>query len=145
MTETAPGAITRDELADALAALKITPEDENTFYPAVAEAIFAHIARNREPEYVPGRAYEAADGSHLIRSQIGDWVDGSGTRHSHAGPYRPLRRLVPEAPWDAAALVAEWRRLGEEPAQTEFQSAYRAGLRKCADELGYALKGDGEE
>jgi len=38
-----------------------------------------------------------------------------------------------------ADLLAEWRRLGEEPPQTPFQVAYRAGIRKCADELEYAL------
>jgi hypothetical protein len=34
-----------------------------------------------------------------------------------------------------AGLASEWRRLGEEEPQTQFQVAYRAAIRKCADEL----------
>lgn len=119
MTETAPGAITRDELADALAALKITPEDENTFYPAVADAIFAHVARNREPR--PG-AYEDPEGSMYVRVHgLDAWLrvmdDGTTEVRPDDWPERPLRRLVPEpepVKPDREAIAREifegWRR-----------------------------------
>ena len=50
--------------------------------------------------------------------------------------------LPDEAFAEARRLAAEWRRLGEEEPQTQFQVAYRAALRKCADELEGALRGD---
>ena len=38
------------------------------------------------------------------------------------------------------ALAAEWERLGrDEPGMNPFRTGYRAALRKCADELRYAL------
>lgn len=91
-----PETITRDELAEALRGLKITPEDENTFYPAMAEAIFGKVRRNREPEYEPGEAYVDARGDNYLRSETGGWVDYSTTWHPHGGPKCPLRKLVPE-------------------------------------------------
>src|ERR1035441_8836079 len=96
MTAT-PESITREELADAMRGLKITPEDENTFYPAVANAIFAAAQRNREPEYEPGDDYEAADGMRWRRTRDGAWMmlaeEGPAP---HDPPERPLRKLVPE-------------------------------------------------
>jgi len=100
-TETAPEAITRDELADALAALKITPEDENTFYPAVADGIFEHVRRSREPEYEPGEIYEDAAGHRYMRVGVAalPWLlvgkDGLVISRVEGVPARPLRRLVP--------------------------------------------------
>lgn len=102
---TTPETITRDELAEALRGLKITPEDENTFYPAVADAIFEKAKRNREPEYEPGAMYQDADGKFWLyspdRPEV-HWADcpwvhpGSAGAYSLNSPERPLRKLVPE-------------------------------------------------
>jgi hypothetical protein len=118
-TGTAPEAITRDELADALAALRITPEDENTFYPAVADAIFMKVRRSREPGYEPGEMYRDADGGFWLYQPernyacSGSWADcpwlkpGDGAAYSLNSPKLPLRRLVPEhAHPDSAAILA---------------------------------------
>lgn len=104
-TETAPEAITRDELADALRELNITAGSASTFYPAVADGIFGHVLRNREPEYVPGGIYESATGRRYLRvhndaMKPGPWVliyeDGAVQPCPANAPKRPLRRLVPE-------------------------------------------------
>ena len=52
--------------AEALRDLQITPEGENTFYPAVAEAIPERARRSREPEYKPGAMYQCADGKNWL-------------------------------------------------------------------------------
>lgn len=97
MTE--PETITRDELAEALRGLKITPEDENTFYPAVADAIFGKVQRNREPEYEPGSIYRDPEGRIYLRTNTGGWLwldpVGAGEPRPDDWVERPLRKLVP--------------------------------------------------
>jgi hypothetical protein len=108
----------------------------------MAASLVADVLAHREPEYEPGEAYADARGDKYLRSSSGGWVDYSTTWHPHELPQRPLRKLVPEGSREAAAvLVAEWRGLGEQDdAVPEWRGGYRAALRKCADELGYALK-----
>jgi hypothetical protein len=98
--------ITREELADAMRGLKITPEDENTFYPAVADAIFAAAQRNREPEYEPGEIYQSGDGRRWEfysdeDGQRGWLLPGQVAKYGFDFPSRPLRRLVPAPSRDA--------------------------------------------
>jgi hypothetical protein len=107
VTGTAPSAgtegITRDELAEALRGLKITPEDENTYYPAVADAIFDEVRRNREPEYEPGAVYADGCGLPLRYTVSGGWeAFGRAGEHTYDFPLRPLRKLVPEGSQAAA-------------------------------------------
>jgi hypothetical protein len=102
---TAPESITRDELADALRGLKITPEDENTFYPAVADAIFGHVKRHRESRHKPG-AYGDAEGNLYMRVPgLNAWLrvmdDGTTEVRPDDWVERPLRKLVPEGPQGA--------------------------------------------
>jgi len=89
MTET----ITRDELTAALTSgpLRANAPD------LLAAEIFEHVISRREPRYEPGCAYEDAEGTVFLRSEIGDWVDRSGGRWNDATPVRPLRKLVPGA------------------------------------------------
>lgn len=116
MTET-PETITRDELAEALRGLKITPEDENTFYPAVADAIFEKAKRNREPEYEPGAVYQDADGGVWVYQPQGHdgglccWLSpGTQGVWSSVSPRRPLRKLVPEGSQASGLSYAGVRR-----------------------------------
>jgi hypothetical protein len=86
------------------------------------------------------RLYHPASGITVTR-------EGRGmirTRHEAVQEMREkLGEAVSPGGGDSpATLVAEWRNLGERPASTPFQSGYRAALRKCADELGYALRGN---
>ena len=114
--EGAAESITRDELALALRGLKITPEDENTFYPAVADAILERVRRNREPEYEPYEIYEGGNGRRWEFYSDGDgqrgWLaTGEVTRYGFSYPARPLRKLVP---LPSAAEIEEM--LATEPA-----------------------------
>lgn len=99
-----PETITRDELAEALRGLKITPEDENTFYPAVADAIFEKAKRSREPEYEPGSMYCCARGD-VWQFIGGEWeTPGVSGSVPFTVPARPLRKLVPELALTGKAL-----------------------------------------
>jgi hypothetical protein len=104
MPQPDPETITEAELAEALRDLQITPEDENTFYPAVASAIFERAKRSREPEYEPGQIYEDIVGARYLcwyGRPLLQWVrifpDGAVQECHHDAPVRPLRKLVPEA------------------------------------------------
>jgi hypothetical protein len=114
-----------------------------------AVSLLSHVKAGREPEYEPGEIYEDDAGDRFMRMKEppgGCWMElranGSTALRGNGTPYRPLRKLVPEGSQEAAAiLVAEWRGLGEQDdAVPEWRGGYRAALRKCADELGYALK-----
>jgi hypothetical protein len=130
--------------------------ERNVMGGASSEAarIVQDILAHREPEFVPGAMYRDADGTNwlyapgLAVAREGSWADcpwlkpGDHGAFSLGSPARPLRRLVPEGSHEAAAtLVAEWRGLGEQDdAVPAWRGGYRAALRKCADELEYALK-----
>ena len=99
--------ITRDELAEALARLKITPEDENTFYPAVAGAIFEQVLAQREPEYEPGAVYECARGD-VWQFTRGAWeTPGVSGPVPFGVPERPLCKLVREGSQAARLSYAD--------------------------------------
>jgi hypothetical protein len=141
-----PESITRDELAEALAELGVRTGNRDCFFPALAESIFGRVAASREPEpvYAVGDLFEDREGKQWYRAG-GDlpWRHvPTGLHYGEDRPKRPLRKLVPEGSQEAAAvLVAEWRGLGEQDdAGREWRGGYRAALRKCADELRYALK-----
>jgi hypothetical protein len=149
VTEQQPQSITEAELAEALAELGVRTGNRDCFFPALAESIFGRVAARREPEYEPGEIYEddQGDAYHRLAPGPGNgqwtWTKcHTGLRVGDGVPVRPLRKLVPEGSQEAAAiLVAEWRGLGEQDdAVPEWRGGYRAALRKCADELGYALK-----
>lgn len=98
MTGDTARTITEDELAEALRELKIGREDENTFYPAVAGAVFAAVERSREPEYEPGAMYHDPEGRLYLRTAGGWlWLDrlGAGEPRPDDWVELPLRKLVP--------------------------------------------------
>jgi len=144
VTGDAPEAITEDELERALRELATRTGNGNAYFPDLARNIFGYLRGHlREIEHQSGDCVHDAQGRPFIRSGGCSWIAWSGARVNDDELERPLRRLVPEGSRGAVAgLVGEWRRLGEEDAQTEFQTAYRAALRKCADELGCALRED---
>ena len=145
-----PESITEAELAGALAELGIRING-SAYFPELARNIFGYIERQRrepEPVYAVGDLFEDADRKQWYRVG-GDlpWRHvPTGFHHGEDRPKRPLRKLVPEGSHEAAAiLVAEWRGLGEQDdAVPAWRGGYRAALRKCADELEYALKQGGE-
>jgi hypothetical protein len=149
VTEQQPQSITEAELAEALRELNLMAGSASIFYPAIAQAIVSHVKRRREPEYEPGGIYLSPDGFRYMRlagPPSGCWMElhanGSTAMRGDRRPELPLRKLVPKGSQEAAAvLVAEWRGLGEQDdAVPAWRGGYRAALRKCADELGYALK-----
>jgi hypothetical protein len=151
-----PRTITEDELAKALHVLNVKPlsAGEKPWLPVDdpetgARVLFDLAKLGREPDYEPGV---------LVVDDVGDvyrrcnemardmpWLGFGGHLHAENAPCRPLRKLVPEGSHEAAAvLAAEWRGLGEQDdAVPAWRGGYRAALRKCADELEYALKHGG--
>lgn len=116
---------------------------------AAASAAFGVIGATREPEYEPGEIYRDVHGDvfKYCNELAGDtpWLGFTGELYEPSHPAKPLRKMVPEGQHEqAAVLVAEWRRLGErDGAVPPWGDGYRAALRKCADELEYALKSGG--
>ena len=149
-----PGTITEAELADYLESVNGQRRDSAE---DLAKGALRYALRNREPDYEPGVMYRDADGTSWLfapgqaEAREGSWRDcpwlkpGDHAAYSLSSPKQPLRKLVPEGQHEqAAALVAEWRGLGEQDgAMAPWRAGYRAALRKCADELGYALKSGG--
>jgi len=150
-----PEAITEAELADAFCR---NGANGGKAASVLAAEIFAFVSSSREPEYEPGAMYRDANGDLWLYepgasdAKPGSWAEcpwlkpGSAGAFSLGSPERPLRRLVPEGSREAAVvLVTEWRGLGEQDhAVPPWRDGYRAALRKCADELEYALKHGGD-
>src|ERR1017187_2808171 len=152
MMNATPESITEAELAEALTGMALfRGDDERVKLTALnpvafAAVLFNHAVANREPRRRAG-AYEDSEGNLYVRVPgLNAWLrvmdDGTTEVRPDDSVERPLRKLVPEGSQEAAAvLVAEWRGVGEQDdAVPEWRGGYRAALRKCADELGYALK-----
>jgi hypothetical protein len=91
--------ITREELAAAFRSGFLYTHSASAAH--AAQEVFAHVVRNREPEYEPGAVYQDPAGRAWCRLRTGDgeadWrCCESGTLYSDRYPDRPLRKLVPE-------------------------------------------------
>lgn len=112
--------ITHDELIAALENVRIlTGSDSNgmalhdgkaTYPDALANDLFRHVEKNREPEYKIGEAYVDAYGEKWLYSGwYKEWYSfGSSTRVSFDFPKRPLRKLVPET---STKLNINWNKV----------------------------------
>jgi hypothetical protein len=91
--------ITREELAAAFRSGFLYTHSASAAH--AAQEVFAHVVRNREPEYEPGAVYQDPAGRAWCRLRTddgeADWrCCESGTLYSARYPDRPLRKLVPE-------------------------------------------------